>query len=73
MANRYSMTLAGVPKRKGIPSPIPLSSKSAARNEPGVVRKHRIDAHHKRSAVRVGSAEMAFDCHVIYGQECPDF
>lgn len=63
------MTLAGVPKRKGIPSPIPFV-KIRGQERTGVVRKHRIDAHHERGAVRVGSAEMAFDCHVVYGQEC---
>jgi len=54
------MTLARVPKSEGISSPFPFVE-IRGKERAGIVGKHRIDAHHERSAVRVGPAQVPFD------------
>ena len=67
--NGNFVALAGLPKSEDISSPLPFVE-ICGQERTSIIGKHRIDTHNERGAVRVGPAQMTFDRHFIYGQEC---
>jgi hypothetical protein len=53
--NRNFVALAGLPESEDISSPFPFVE-IRGQERTGIVRKHRIDAHNERGAIRVGPA-----------------